>query len=97
MGQVISGGELPRVPLTAGFLALNLELQGWGGTYRVPLLSMEGRPFSLPHHLSWMTVTATTTAKVGQALDLVQQTAALSPAHWIAALWITAPATPGAL
>lgn len=88
MGRVISGGELPRVPRTADPLSLHLELEAWGGTYRVPL-------FSLPHHLCWMTVTATTTAKVGQVL--IHATAALSPAHWIAALWIPAPAAAGAL
>lgn len=44
-----------------------------------------------------MTVTATTTAKVGQTLGLVHATAALSPAHWIAALWIAAPAARGSL
>lgn len=83
---MISGGEIPRVPLTADSLVLHLELEAWGGTYRVPLVSTEERPFSPLHHLSWVTVTATTTAKVGQALGLVHATAALSPAHWIAAL-----------
>lgn len=44
-----------------------------------------------------MTVTATTTAKAGQALGLVLATAALSPAPWLSALWILALAARGAL
>lgn len=90
-------GVLPRAPLTADFLALHLELEVWGGTYRVQLLSTEGRPSSPPHHLPRVTVTATTTAKVGQGLGLVRVTAARSPAPWIAALWTPAPTGGGTL
>lgn len=96
MRQVVKWrGTLQRAPSPADFLALYLELEAWGGTYL--LLTTEGRPFSPPHHLSWMTVTATTTAKTGQALGLVLATAALSPAPWLSALWILAPAARGAL
>lgn len=98
MGRQTAGnGGLPRAPLTADFLALHLELEAWGGTYRVQLLRTEGRPSSPPHRLRRVTVTAITTAKVGQGLGLVRATAARSPAPWIAALWTQAPTGGGTL
>lgn len=91
-------GVLPRAPLTADFLALHLEFEAWGGTYRVQLLSTEGRSSNPRHHLRRrVTVTATTTAKVGQGLSSVRATAARSPAPRIAALWTPAPAGGGTL
>lgn len=90
-------GVLPRAPLTAHFLALHLEFEAWGGTYRVQLLSTEGRPSSPRHHLRRVTVTATTTAKVGQGLSSVRATAARSPAPRVAALWTPDPAGGGTL